>query len=126
MNHQTFFLNDFDTLSYRILCEKINHVRKFDDNVTLNQSLIDLTNKGVKTYFFQAPLYAKYEKIYLTKEQRLEWYKIKNTYQDSLAIPCFIPSIHLNDSDYFDGGHLNYKGARKFQPWLINLLDSLL
>jgi hypothetical protein len=45
--------------------------------------------------------------------------------QKKYGIECWQYPTSFNDSDFIDGAHLNYKGAKKYEEWFVNKFNLL-
>lgn len=124
--HRSFFSNRFDTIAFRAIQEKKQALRTFEQNNELNLAIQDLQNKNVKVYFLELPRFSGYESSFLNPTEKAIKEQLHAQYDSAFKIPTFRFNHTMNDSDFFDGGHLNYKGANKYNHWLVSLLDSIL
>jgi hypothetical protein len=124
--HKSFFSDVLDTATFRILLDKKQTVRKFEDNRVLNHTIENLIASQTKVFLLAIPQAKGYTDTYLTKVQKIEWENLLQAYNRTYGIPCFSCSHIMQDSDFFDGGHVNYKGARKYDDWFLTKIDSIL
>ncbi len=124
--HRSFFSDKFDTVAFRALKENRQLVRNFGQNQEFNEAIRHLNSKNVKVCFLELPKFSAYENTCLSPLERYKKKLLHAKYDSIFKVPTFVFNETLNDSDFFDGGHLNYKGAKKYNNWLVSLLDSIL
>jgi hypothetical protein len=120
-----FYKNKFDNLVYSQLLIKKRFVRTFSQNKMANKAYFELMKKNTKIIFLDMPRAPKLESIYLDKNQKKELNHLLESYRQNYGIECWKYPNAMNDSDFFDGGHLNYKGAKKYSEWFITKFHSL-
>lgn len=124
--HRSFFSDKFDTVAFRAIKEKSHFVRSFEQNQAFNEAIRHLNSKKVKVYFLELPKFSAFENTCLSPLERYKKKLLHAKYDSIFKVPTFLFNETLNDSDFFDGGHLNYRGAKKYNHWLVSLLDSIL
>jgi len=92
-------------------------------NIDYLEKIVKYCNqKNINIYFIRTPQHKKYP--WLNNEQ--EFFEIKNTRFKKVKFLDF-NKFPLDDSEFADFGHLNYKGAKRFSIWFNDLIkDSLL
>lgn len=112
-----------DSTKKNFLESKPIKVEKFTLSNTNKKYLLKTVNyfkgSGVKVYFIKSPTY-NYT-IRTTVEVFLQ--DILNTKFKHVELLDF-SKFPLEASDFFDNGHLNYKGAKKFSIWFDSLLKK--
>jgi hypothetical protein len=124
--HRSFFSDKFDTVAFRASKENRHLVRNFGQNQEFNEVIRHLNSKNIKVYFLELPNSPAYENTCLSPLERNRKKLLYAKYDSIFKVPTFVFNETLNDSDFFDGGHFNYKGAKKYNHWLVSLLDSIL
>ena len=94
----------------------------FSQNKIANKAYHELVKKNTKIIFLEMPRAPKLESIYIDKNQKLKLKKLWATYNRIYGIECWQYPRRMNNSDFFDGGHLNYRGAEKYEEWFISKL----
>lgn len=122
---ERFYQNKFDTFIYSILLTKKRFVRSFSQNKIANKAYHELVKKNTKIIFLEMPRAPKLESIYIDKNQKLKLKKLWATYNRIYGIECWQYPRRMNNSDFFDGGHLNYRGAEKYEEWFISKFNSI-
>jgi hypothetical protein len=120
-----FYKDKFNNAIYSQLLIKKRFVRTFLQNKTANKAYAELIKKNTKIIFLDMPRASKLESVYLNKKQKMELNDLLESYQQIFGIEYWKYSYNMNDSDFSDGGHLNYKGAKKYSEWFITKFDSL-
>ncbi|MGZ9677125.1 hypothetical protein [Flavobacterium sp. GNP001] len=119
------FHDQFNIEDYKQLLQKKRSVRLFNENKILNEACLDLQLKKTKIIFIDLPRAPQLEQIWLSSTQKKVWIEVLKKYQRSYKIDFWKYPNLLNNSDFVDGGHLNYKGAKKYQDWLITQFKLL-
>ena len=118
------FGDQFNTAIYDKLLEKKRLVREFETNKILNNACKALQHKKTKIIFLDLPRGSRLEKIWLNTSQKIAWQAVLEKYKLYYKIDLWRYPYVLNNSDFTDGGHLNYKGAKKYQDWIISQFKS--
>lgn len=122
---EPFYQNKFDTVIYSELLIKKRFVRSFSQNKIANKAYDALIQKKTKIIFLEMPRTPKLESIYIDRIQKIELNNLMKTYQQKFGIEYWKYPNAMSNSDFSDGGHLNYKGAKKYQEWFISKFDSI-
>ena len=64
------------------------------------------------------PRASELERVWLKSTQKKELQTLLHVYKQNYNIEYWKYPYSLKDSDFIDGGHLNSKGAKKYQKWL--------
>ena len=112
-------LNYFDARVYSKLLKKKRLVRTFDQNKEANDAYAALLKKNTKIVFLDLPRTQELEKISLNSKQKKELQTLLDIYYQKYGIAYWKYPYSLSNNDFIDGGHLNCKGAKKYQDWLI-------
>lgn len=120
-----FYKDHFDTVIYSELLLKKRFVRTFLQNKTANTAYAELIKSNTKIIFLDMPRASKLESVWLDKNQKKELHALMDTYRQKYGIECWKYPSTMNDSDFSDGGHLNYKGAKKYEQWFVNKFNLL-
>lgn len=89
------------------------------ENVRWLEKIVDYcSSKNIKIYFVRSPQYK-----YLNRKNERALLDIKNTKFKNVEFLDF-DNFPLNDNEYGDFGHLNYKGAEVFSIWFNDLINS--
>lgn len=110
--------DNFDTTVYAQLLKKKRLVRTFTQNKKVNDAFVALIKRKTKIVFLDFPRAPKLEEIWLDGNQKKELQTLLKTYHQKYGITYWKYPYRLSNSDFTDGGHLNYKGAKKYQEWL--------
>lgn len=119
------FHDQFNIEDYKQLLQKKRSVRLFNENKILNEACTALQLKKTKIIFIDLPRAPQLEQIWLSSTQKRTWIEVLKKYQRTYKIGFWKYPNLLNNSDFVDGGHLNYKGAKKYQDWLITQFKLL-
>jgi hypothetical protein len=76
-----------------------------------------------KSNSVQIPLLRRRKGFYSSQKKELQ--TLLQTYYQTYGIPCWKYPYRMNNADFADGGHLNYKGAKKYQKWLASQFKLL-
>lgn len=117
--------NIFDTIVYTQLLKKKRLVRTFSQNKKANDAYNALIKRKTKIVFLDLPRATKLEQIWLNTSQKKELQMLLDTYHKKYGIDYWKYPYSMSDTDFIDGGHLNYKGAKKYQDWLIDQFKLL-
>ncbi|NRS88735.1 hypothetical protein HNQ02_001653 [Flavobacterium sp. 7E] len=120
-----FYKDHFNTVIYSRLLLKKRFVRTFLQNKTANTAYAELIKSNTKIIFLDMPRASKLESVWLDKSQKKELATLMDTYKEKYGIECWKYPSTMNDSDFSDGGHLNYKGAKKYEQWFVNKFNLL-
>lgn len=120
-----FYKDNFDTTIYSKLLMKKRFVRTFLQNKTENKAFAELIEKNTKIIFLDMPRAPKLESVYLDNKQKVELNNLLEYYQKNYNIECWKYPNVMSNSDFSDGGHLNYKGAKKYSEWFVTKFNSL-
>jgi hypothetical protein len=115
-----FYKDNFDTIIYAKLLLKKRFVRSFLQNKIANEAYAELIKNNTKIIFLDLPRTSKFDSVWLDKNQKKEFNALMSTYNQKYGIECWKYPTSLNDSDFMDGAHLNYKGAKKYEEWFVN------
>ena len=87
------------------------------DNIRYLRKLVDYCKKNtIKVFFIRSP-----QHNYSPQFNETKLLEIKSTYFKEIEFFDF-NNFPLNDDEYANFGHLNYKGAEKFSNWFNNLI----
>jgi hypothetical protein len=120
-----FYKDNFDTIAYAKLLLKKRFVRSFSQNRIANKAYAELIKNNTKIIFLDMPRASKFESVWLNKNQKKEYNALLQTYNQKYGIECWQYPTSFNDSDFIDGAHLNYKGAKKYEEWFVNKFNLL-
>ncbi|WP_458008635.1 hypothetical protein [Flavobacterium sp. PL002] len=120
-----FYKDHFDTVIYSQLLLKKRFVRTFLQNKTANKAYAELIKSNTKIIFLDMPRASKLESVWLDKNQKKKLDALMDTYKQKYGIECWKYPSTMNDSDFIDGGHLNYKGAKKYEQWFVTKFNLL-
>jgi hypothetical protein len=119
------FEDNFNTEIFQQLLQKERVVRTFKQNKLLNETCLTLQRKKTKIIFLDLPRAPLLEQNWLSHTQKKAWTEVLKKYQRTYKIKFWKYPYVLNNSEFTDGGHLNYKGAKKYQDWIITQFKLL-
>jgi len=114
----SFFTDNFNSELYSQFLQTKRLVRTFSQNKDANDTYAELVKRKTKIIFLDMPRASKLEKVWLDANQKKELQTLLQTYNQTYGIPCWKYPYRMKDANFADGGHLNYKGAKKYQKWL--------
>ncbi|RAJ07128.1 hypothetical protein [Arenibacter echinorum] len=102
---------------------KNNEINKKDiseTNLKYLQKIVELCNEnGIKVFLIRSPLHTKY----LAEFHEEEFKRVQNSYFQNIEF-LDLASFPLQNNEYADLEHLNYKGAHKFSIWFNQILRN--
>ena len=110
--------DNFNSDIYSQLLQRKRLVRTFSQNKKANEAYAELIKRKTKIIFLDMPRAPKLEMVWLTANQKKELQTLLQTYHQKYGIAHWKYPYSMSNSDFTDGGHLNYKGAKKYQEWL--------
>jgi hypothetical protein len=113
-----FFTGNFNKDHFAQILLIKRDVRKFSQNKEVNESYAELIKRKTKIIFLDMPRSSKLDCVWLNSTQKKELQTLLQAYKQSYNIEYWKYPYSLKDSDFIDGGHLNSKGAKKYQKWL--------
>lgn len=119
------FEDDFNFEIFQRLLQKERIVRTFEQNKILNEACLALQRKKTKIIFIDLPRAPQLQQNWLSPNQKKAWTEVLKKYQRTYKIDFWKYPYVLSNSDFTDGSHLNYKGAKKYQDWLITQFKFL-
>jgi len=119
------YKDNFDSIAYFHILQKKRIVRTFSQNKKANKAYSELIKRKTKIIFLDMPRAPKLEMDWLTSNQKKELQALLQTYHQKYGIPYWKYPYSMRNSDFKDGGHLNYKGAEKYQEWLATQFKLL-
>lgn len=117
--------DNFDSFTYYYLLQKKRLVRTFSQNKKANKAYSELIKRKTKIIFLDMPRAPKLEMVWLTANQKKDLHALIQTYQQKYGIAYWRYPYSMSITDFIDGGHLNCKGAKKYQEWLAAQLKLL-
>jgi len=124
-NKDPFFRDDFNSELYSLFLQQKRFVHTFSQNKEANDAYAKLIKRKTKIIFLDMPRASKLETVWLDANQKKELQTLLQTYYQTYGIPCWKYPYRMNNADFADGGHLNYKGAKKYQKWLASQFKLL-
>jgi hypothetical protein len=121
----SFFTETFNIELYSQILQIKRLVRAFSQNKEANGAYTELIKRKTKIIFLDMPRASKLEMVWLDASQKKELQTLLQTYDQTYGIPCWKYPYRMKDADFADGGHLNYKGAKKYQNWLSSQFKLL-
>jgi hypothetical protein len=121
----TLHKDGFDTATFKKFVLSARHVRKFSDNKIANAAFAALIKHKTKVIFLELPLCARLNKVYLSDNEKIKLQRLYDTYLKTYGIPTWKYPVVMDDSDFLDGGHLNYKGGKKYEDWFATEFNKL-
>lgn len=86
-------------------------------DVALRRAIAILTNRGVEVRLIELPILPSV--LHYSHESERDYRAFVERITTDLSVACLrVPSSILDDSDFFDGGHLFVSGAEKVSRWL--------
>ncbi len=119
-----FYVDDFDSISYKLLLHGRTTVRQLSQNAVANQAYEVLRQKGTQVVFLDMPQTTDFEKNFLDESGTAELNKLLDTYKQQYGVEYWPFTGSICDSCYIDGIHLNYKGSPQYQQWFAEELAS--
>ncbi len=110
--------DNFNSDIYSQFLQRKRLVRTFSQNKKANEAYAELIKRKTKIIFLDMPRAPKLEMVWLTANQKKELQTLLQTYHQKYGIAHWKYPYSMSNSDFTDGGHLNYKGAKKYQEWL--------
>ena len=122
---QSFLSGRFDSVIFKKALAKKHEVRKFSDNKVMNDAFIRLREKKTKIIFLNFPRSSKLESVFLDDNRKREFGYLLTIYKKLYNIDCWTYPHFLHDSQFIDGGHLNYKGSEIYLNWFCDKFNSV-
>jgi hypothetical protein len=119
------YKDNFDYNTYYYFLQKKRLVRTFSQNKKANKAYSELIKRKTKIIFLDMPRAPKLEMVWLTANQKKDLQTLIQTYHQKYDIAYWRYPYIMSITDFTDGGHLNYKGAKKYQEWLAAQLKLL-
>jgi len=120
------FYQDKFNMQQFIATESIKRsVRAFSDNKVANDAFARLSKLKTKVIFLNFPLSPKSHPAYLNNDGKNKFEVLLASYAQHYGIECWSYPGPLDNSNFYDGGHLNYKGAKKYTEWFIETFNKL-
>jgi len=119
-----FFTGNFNKDDYAQILRLKRDVRRFSQNKEVNEAYAELIKRKTKIIFLDMPRASELDRVWLNSTQKKELQTLLQAYKQSYNIEYWKYSYSLKDSDFIDGGHLNSKGAKKYQKWLATQFKS--
>ncbi|HET6540594.1 MAG TPA: hypothetical protein VFG46_08930 [Chryseolinea sp.] len=119
-----FYLDDFDSITYKLLLNGRTSVRQISQNAIANEAYEVLQKKGTKVVFLDMPQTNDFEKNFLDERGTAELNKLLDHYKQQYNVEYWPFTGSICDSCYIDGIHLNYKGSPQYQEWFAAELAS--
>ena len=113
-----FFTGNFNKDVYAQILLIKRDVREFSQNTEVNEAYAELIKRKTKIIFLDMPRASELERVWLKSTQKKELQTLLHVYKQNYNIEYWKYPYSLKDSDFIDGGHLNSKGAKKYQKWL--------
>lgn len=120
-----FYSDKFDRLNYNFMLSKKNRVRNFSENRIANQAFSKLAKHRTKIIFIVMPRPPKIKATFINKNQKKDLENLLETYKQKYNIALWRYPYEITNSDFYDGGHMNYKGAGKYFEWFASKFDSI-
>lgn len=119
-----FYLDDFDSTTFKLLLNERTHVRQISQNAVANGAYEALQKKGTTVVFLDMPQTTDLPKNLLDEKGTVELNELLDQYKQQYNVEYWPFTGSICDSCYIDGIHLNYKGSPQYQEWFARELAS--
>ncbi|MGC3944201.1 MAG: hypothetical protein QM762_06730 [Chryseolinea sp.] len=120
----TYYTNDFDSATFKSLQGKINVVRNASRNGAANIAYKHLNAQHKKVVFLDMPQSIRLRKNFLSDASAVKLDEVLQYYHSKFGIEYWRYPGVMADSCFYDGAHVNSKGAMEYQKWFVSEIAS--
>jgi hypothetical protein len=120
-----FYSDKFNTSQFNAMISAKHSVRVFTDNKVANAAFAKLTKQKTKIIFLNFPMSPKSDPVYLNNDEKNKLRVLLALYEQNYGIECWNYPGFLDNSYFYDAGHVNYKGAKKYTEWFVSEFNKL-
>jgi hypothetical protein len=122
---EDFYTHKFDSMTFKaLLRSKGSIVRQASQNSAANSAYKALMKSNAKVIFLDMPMCNRFPPNFLDQQSTSELNKILNFYKTEYRVDYWRFPYTMDISLFFDGAHLNSKGAMQYQKWFVSEIAS--
>lgn len=119
-----FYTDGFDSATFKSLLTKRSIVRKPSQNGCANAAYAALMKGRTKVVFLDMPQSNKLVKNFLDEPAEMEFGKLLDHYRSQYRIEYWRYPHVMEDRFFYDGAHMNSKGAQQYMQWFVSQIAS--
>jgi len=122
---EDFYTHKFDSMTFKaLLRSKESYVRQVSENSVANKAYEALMKSNARVVFLDMPLCTRFPHNFLGQQSTSELNKILEFYKTEYRVDYWRFPYPMDISYFFDGAHLNSKGAMQYQKWFVSEIAS--